>query len=508
MRQTIQYFDPKILKRSREEQRFAVVLTKFSDTIFLPALSLVLCWSCSSGFRSSSDQPVDGSNNLFSNSSGLTLKNVFDELPKNEKSLDLICAKSGSDRFRQAFCRANKPSIKGIRDLYGALGIVVSDQKYACTSHSVSLVRNDVGVLNPRCISFTSNQADEAAAAVGFQRSELTLVEVVAKDPQTEELSFYLIDYDLPCEKSPEGCQSGDYYLEGSESGWSNLSFYEDVSLKNTVFDCTTCHQPGGSQSGKSLRMAEASLPWTHWLSVKTDCGKSLHGEFLAAHGEESFYAGIPITMLSKAIDPLNLELFVNNNGYTGRSHGNDYFNSFQIELEQADDPNSISSSWQQEYENRNRFLGLDNFGGVSMPYYGCKQSDPTRLSSFTQSYQAAREGTASPSSLPFLHSVNLDSEKDLRDRGLMAMDNLSDEQLFARACLACHHSGLDQTISRAKFNAERVNLNSLESLNKGITRLTMVEDDLQKMPPPMFLKLNSKETLRLINYLESVKRK
>lgn len=142
------------------------------------------------------------------------------------------------------------------------------------------------------------------------------------------------------------------------------------------------------------------------------------------------------------------------------------------------------------------------------MPYSKCKQSDPDRLNSFTKKYRAAVSGQATLASVPFLSKVNKDSEIDLRDRGLLAAKNLDDKQLLERACLPCHNSRVDSSISRAKFNAELLGSNSLETIDRAIERVRMSNDDLEKMPPKLFLNLLDTEKQRLISYLASAKRR
>lgn len=209
------------------------------------------CGQKNSSREASSYSPI-GPNSYVGQPSGKKFKNALDEFPKNQESIEVICSRPGNDKFRAAFCQRNPPTIKGIRDLYVALGISLNANNFACTTNSVSLVRNEVGVLNPRCIGFTRPTEDSSLAAVAYQRSQLNMVEIVTRDPETEELSFYLMSYDLECEKSKEGCQIGDYFTESAESNWTNLSFYEDVSLQNTAFDCKSCHQPGGPGTKKT----------------------------------------------------------------------------------------------------------------------------------------------------------------------------------------------------------------------------------------------------------------
>lgn len=252
--------------------------------------------------------------------------------------------------------------------------------------------------------------------------------------------------------------------------------------------------------------MAEASLPWSHWLSSDTDCGKALISDFTAAHGRENFYAGIPILSFS-SVKALNLELFVNNNGFTGRSHGNDFFNSFLIEKEITERPDLPSPTWTEEYKRRNKSLALDVFGGVAMPYPHCRQSNEVRLSSYTKRFSEAVSNKTKLADVPVLSEVNRDSEEDLRARGLMADKELTDSELLKRACLACHNSRLDQSLDKSRFNVERLDLNSTETIDKAINRLAMENEDLEKMPPKLYLNLNESEKRRLMDYLRALKR-
>lgn len=72
---------------------------------------------------------------------------------------------------------------------------------------------------------------------------------------------------------------------------------------------------------------------------------------------------------------------------------------------------------------------------------------------------------------------------------------------------MACHNSRLDQSLDKSRFNVERLDLNSTETIDKAINRLAMENDDLEKMPPKLYLNLNESEKRRLMDYLRALKR-
>ncbi|MCB0420978.1 MAG: hypothetical protein KDD61_08280, partial [Bdellovibrionales bacterium] len=443
-------------------------------------------------------------------SSGTELIDALTVLPRGTQSLVEVCKVKNNSRLWTTFCNSSPPNITSLRQLFAALG-VTDESNTSCTTNSVSLVRNGTSVLNPRCIRFSSRSADSDLVAVGFQRDETTLVEIVAKDPLTKKLHFYLGDFELACEQSESGCPKGVFFTEAAESNWARFSLYEDKILRNTALDCTTCHQPGGLNAPKRLIMAEMEFPWTHWFDKGTDCGQSLLEDFNKAHIGESFYAGTALSKFS-TLEAFTLDSFIAANGFSGRSNGNNYFDSLQIEIEvnttagqpQTNINQSHSDTWTAEYNRRNALLALDVFGGTGFPYRDCKQSDPLKIDHFSQKLIQFNKGQIAIDQLPPLNEVNLSSEQALRERGLMAPTGLTGPALLKRACLACHNNHLDQTISRANFNAQNLAKNTKDQINNAIYRLRMVKSDLWLMPPKHYLDLSEEEVLTLINYLKA----
>ncbi len=461
------------------------------------------------------DTPVDPNN---PNSTPViqmkTITDVFEGFPRGNASVAAYCAGANgrTDRFSAAFCGNNPPDISSLQDLHQALGLNNAANS-ACTTNSVSLVRAETSVLNPRCIKFSANGADNDATAVGYLRAELTFAEVVARDPNTGDYRYFLVDFELPCEQTPEGCDTGDFYLESAESGWAEISIYEDEALKNTVMDCTMCHQPAGPGTEKQLRMAETDNPWTHWIRDNRECGITLFDDFEAAHDGENFYAGLTINEVSNS-DPARLENFVEDNGFQGQNNGNNFYDSNDIEDEtfatagQPEDNSNATASqtWTAEYNRRTALQNLTDFGGVLMPYRDCKQSDPVLLPAFTDMFNDLRDGNITAAELPPLHDVNLSGEQELRDRGFLPRANLDGAGLLRNACVMCHNSNLDQNISRARFNAENILQNVAAEFDVAIDRIGREEKDLRRMPPHMMMDLTAAEKQILIDYLQDQK--
>lgn len=442
----------------------------------------------------------------------LTYRNILDGFPRGAASLQAICQNAGADRFTSTFCGNNPPTITSLQQLYNALGLNNAANS-ACTTNSVSLVKNETSVLNPRCIRFSANGQDADATAVGYLRAELTFAEVVARDPNSGALRFFLVDFDLPCEKTPQGCSHAELYSQSAESNWAEVSFYEDTQLQNTVLDCTMCHQPGGPNAQKALRMAETDDPWRHWFRDNRTCGQTLLNDFMTAHGDETAYAGMTMNQISDS-DPQRLERFVEQNGFQGAANGNNFFNSNNIENQtdqtagqpQSNANTSTSNTWTNGFNQRSSLQNLTAFGGVLMPYRDCKQSDPQKLPDFTNTFRQVINGARPPEDMPNLPDVNLSSETALRERGLLPRATTDARALLTNACMSCHNNNLNQNISRARFNAQDLTRNSAAVYDTAIDRIKRAKNDLRRMPPKTFMDLTPQEIQILTDFFTQQK--
>ena len=99
---------------------------------------------------------------------------------------------------------------------------------------------------------------------MGFVRGD-QFVEIVAREPKSGTLKFFLIRFKQSCYLD-HSCDYQDLQRDSVESGWTDYTIYEDQYLTNTVFDCTHCHQSEGWQGEKKLRMQEIHAPYTHFF--------------------------------------------------------------------------------------------------------------------------------------------------------------------------------------------------------------------------------------------------
>lgn len=260
--------------------------------------------------------------------------------------------------------------------------------------------------------------------------------------------------------------------------------------------------------------MAETDNPWRHWFRDNRVCGQTLLADFNAAHAGEQFYAGLTIANEIPNSDPARLEGFVEGNGFQGAAFGNNFFNSGQIETQTdatagqpASNANlSTNATWQAAYDQRAAAANLTSFGGVLAPYRDCKQTDPLQLTNFTNLYRQVATGLLPRSMMPHLPEVNLSSVQALRDRSLLPKAGLSATGILANACAGCHNSTLDQTITRAKFNALDMTRNLTTEFDVAIDRIGRTKEDSRRMPPATHMSLTADEIQTLTQYFQQQK--
>lgn len=440
----------------------------------------------------------------------LNEREIFKNMPQGAASLTTLCGlNTGSDKFTNVFCGPNPPVINSLASLQTALGLN-NNANVACTTASGSLAKKETSVLTPRCIRFSQAGYDPAATALAYVRSTKTFAEIVSMDP-VQGLRFYLVKFDLACEATGT-CTNADYMTQSAETNWQNVSFYEDKQLKNTAMDCTSCHQPRGPGSQKSLLMVETQDPWSHWFHPNRPCGKTLFQDYASAHNIEARYAGLTPTEISNS-DPGKLQAFVENNGSFGPQFGNNIFDSSQILYEVGLTPGQpasnntpgVSPTWQSLYNQRVTGANRLAFGGTALPYHDCKQSDPGKLPAYVANFRGVVSGTVARSAALDLSTVNLSTPEALSKRFLAAAaGHTTAQQILANACVSCHNSSLDQSISRAGFNAEDLSRNSAYMYGLAMGRIKRGAHDMRKMPPANFMELKTGEIQILLDFFAS----
>jgi hypothetical protein len=418
--------------------------------------------------------------------------------------LDSLCGRGHQDLVAQGICAKPTPSVTSLAELQHVVGLFSSPQppQFALIANSTSALVRSVSAINPRAIVFTPPSAapttqqndgsfvqDPGFVALGFARGG-QLVEVVAHDPQRDELNFYLVKFTQACTST--GCTPGDLFTGAVEKDWKTVTVYDDEDLKNTVFDCRACHQPNGPGTRKMLRMQERRAPWTHWMrnNLNEPGGMALLSDYQAAHGDED-YAGIPGNLLdTPRSDPLVLEALVDNNSISPQPNE---FNGSKIEQQVAQQ--GVSSTWQQLYQN---FLSGDV---IPPPYQTVRITDDTKLQAMTNAYAQVRLGQAPASSLPNIADVFADDA--LQGLGVHPAPSSDGQGILVQMCQRCHNGTLDSSLPRARFDVTKLSSMSRAEKDLAITRLETSKTSSQLMPPTRFGELTDAQIQLAVQELQ-----
>lgn len=493
---------------------------------------------------------------------------ALDSLGEGEAQVKKVCERNSgkSNRVIKAFC-VDGIRPKSLTDLQQSLGLTIDNNQgntpstlFAITGHSSSLVARFVNAINPRVVLFSNPQAlpnntnikATPYVALGFARGE-QLVELIANNPDSQSPDFFLVVFKQQCSDRPDGCSPGELLTPAVEHDWTGVTLYQDEDLKNTVLDCRHCHQPGGPNSPKLLRMQELRNPWTHWFrSNNGGGGQDLLSDYAAAHGPDETYGGIPGSQIvrNNNSNPPRLETFVrltSNDGAHEYGHadnptsgtgGGSIVNGIQNQIldslnnKPAGSPGE-SAIWQTVFQQ------VARGERIPIPYHSPRITDPARLAEATAAYQAYRANPTDSNILKnmkdFRWQILRTEPAQLADMGFSIPDGIGPTEALNLACAQCHNSKLDQSITRAKFN---VDLNAMgpaknSAIDKAIQRLKLgysnqrrtaekitirqkngqvvtgdLLDHVPIMPPPRFKRLTDEQIDALVNYLQEQKNK
>ena len=429
------------------------------------------------------------------------------ELPYDPDQLAKVCERGNDDPIAQRLCTTPLPAITDLVTLYDVLGLQIMPAEYALLSNSTSLAARSVSVINPRVMVLVPFEV--GIGAVTFSRGE-QVVEMVGYDQAADQLNFYLFTFFRDCNDSDDGCMLADLFTPDVESGWTKWSLYQDVDLENRTLDCNTCHQPAGPGTEKLLLAHQATEPWTHWfpsfaISTQGDTPSSIEltPHFLAMHGDEDRYGGIPIELLTPPnpnASGIVLQQLLDNywgikggppNGMTpqGQPHT---FDSAAIE---ADIASGSTATWDAYYAET---LTGDR---LPVPWHDHDITDPALRDAAVASYTAVLAGSDPPESLVDPRAVLApQTEAEL---GMRPREGASAEEILHHVCQRCHNDELDQTLTRARFNAERPAELTAEQKTAALARLTQPEGSKAQMPPHRFATLPEAEKQTLIDFME-----
>jgi hypothetical protein len=430
-------------------------------------------------------------------------EDIFEDFPQGQAAMDNLCeAPLGNDVISRVFCRGNVPRITSLRDLQNALGLGFANTGpngqngrggnpgFVLTGHSSSLVAKNVSSINPRAIIFTPNVSSPRSpyTVISYSRGE-QFVEIATTDDDTGNVNFYVVKFNQACNET-RSCTAGDLLTPAVEKNWTNIQIYEDSDLANTILDCRQCHQPKGPDQAPGLRMQEISSPFTHFFWTASESGSAIISDFINAHGSNEDYGGIPANLITKS-DPRLLSNLVQNAGFGNQPNP---FPSATVEAEVKS--RGFSPTWDR------LFINYVRGQAIAPPYYKTRISDPSKLSVMTAAYQRFRSGQIQASQLPDIRDILPGDAKSLSEMGFRAKPGLDGQTLFTNMCMQCHNSSLDQTISRARFNVEKMDQMSAAEKNAVMERLALPQDSLYVMPPSRFRTLTEDEKSLMVQYL------
>jgi hypothetical protein len=470
----------------------------------------------------------DGSNSA--NADGDMPEPPATEVPFDPQQLAKVCARNNGDRVAAALC--DGAQLHSIADLRAALDF--ESPFFALTANSSSLVARDISAINPRLVigeqvGFFDGTGVESTLAMGFARGD-QLVELMSFDPIADELNFYLLKFEQACNDTEEGCSTADLVTPALEENWSRWTLYQDTDLVNTTVDCNVCHQPMGPGTPKVPRIQEISNSWTHWFPVRpatqgggwssggngtkgipvedpgthgTHSSEVLWNTFERMHGVDGSYGGVSIEeMRSSAAGP-DLETFVRNYimmrqlpaPFAVPGESNDGGSTTDL---YCDSPNMEklggASDWALDYQ---RVLAGQR---LPVPSHRIDIADEAKREAAIDSYIKVVNGLISPDQLEDPRDVI--SQEARTEMSLQPRENASAQEILTHMCSRCHNGNLDPSLSRANFDATRLESLSVAQKQLIASRLTMDHTDSRMMPPPRFATLPDWATERVLAWL------
>lgn len=433
-----------------------------------------------------------------------------DELPYDPDQLAEVCARGNADPIATRLCTDPAPTITSLAELYEALDMVLEPASVAFLSNSTSLAARSVSVINPRVFLRVQpgNGVGIDLGATAFSRGEY-VVEMFGYDEAADSLNFYLLTFYPPCLESPEGCDLADRFTPAIESGWDKWSLYQDIDLENTTLDCLTCHQPAGPGTEKLLLMQQGTDPWVQWfpgISIGTGSETASSTEltplFLEMHGDEAAYGGLPLSLFdfgtplpSGIVMDQMIEIYWSIKGGPpsgltplGQEHE---FDSVAIE---ADIAAGTTTTWDGYFA---EYLAGER---LPLPFHQHDITDPDARAAAVGSYQGVMAGSEPAEEM--LDPRDVVTDDTAVALGFRPRPEADAAEILHSMCQRCHNDRLDQSLSRARFNATRPDELTAEQKLAAIDRLNRAEDAPGHMPPARFATLPDASKQTLLDFL------
>lgn len=459
------------------------------------------------------------------------------EVPFDLEKKTEVCARGNGDRVAQALC--NGSNFTSMAQLVE--GLAFTEPFFSMTANSSSLVGRDVSALNPRLIVGEMMQgavgdgfdqsgqgSPDQMMAMGFVRGE-QLVELVGYDPNTDALNFYLLMFEQACNDTEEGCQTDDLISPAIESNWSRWTVYQDTDLVNTSLDCNVCHQPLGPNTPKVPRLQEISNSWTHWFPTRpaaqgggwssggsgttglppTDPGNHgtrssevLWNQFIGMHGDDPTYGGVPLDQIRDSAAGPDIETFVRSwinsrqdmpealqlPGFGGGQSNDFYLDSSSMER------NGTASAWGEQQ------AAVIAGERLPLPSHRIDITSDIARDEVIETYKAVQSGAMAAEDM--VHPSAAIAYSAMSEMSMVPPQEATAEQILTHMCARCHNSTLDQSLSRARFDATK--LSELDDLQKAVIadRIQRHEGDKFQMPPRRSGTMPQWAVTRVLDYL------
>jgi hypothetical protein len=138
----------------------------------------------------------------------------------------------------------------------------------------------------------------------------------------------------------------------------------------------------------------------------------------------------------------------------------------------------------------------------IPPPYFGVDQTDPNKTEAMIAAYRSVMAGTLPHDQLPDIRLIVRDDL--LSSMSIRPKPGLDGRGILVHMCSQCHNSRLDQSLSRARFNATTLDTMSRQERDVAIVRLELPDSHPQKMPPPRFRSLSDAERALVIEERET----
>lgn len=432
----------------------------------------------------------------------------LDAFPADPRSTARVCARGPSDSVGRRLCASPNPSITGLLDLHRAVGLGedAPHRQAVANAYSTSLAARQTSSLNPRVIVFDVGQPGDPPRAAGFARGE-PVVELVGVDAGGG-LHFYIVRFDLPC---GDACGPEDLLGPSIETGWTRWSLYQDVDLVNSPIDCLVCHQPDGPSTPKMGRMQELRAPWLHYFPASgmglTESVRVLQPRFRALHGGEVRFGGVRVDDLTEVVDggaqpriggANTFETFVDALGETADHPGGDStaleLQAFASETVEAERAAGSRATWMGY---RRQVLRGER---IPIPHFAVDPSDDARRARAEAWYRAAViEGRRG---LPVDDPRELFTPETDVELSRAPSPDEDGPTLIRHFCARCHNGRLDQTLTRARFDATALDALDDTARATAAARVELPDDAPGLMPPPRFATLPAWARRRIVEAL------